>query len=134
MQTGARRIVQGSEVLISHLHKSKRVSKLGTRGAKQHAMRRKRGTVLLFRDEIDRSDSVFGNATPRAVRKVPARRSRATSHARVAEISGWRGQKKKANLFAEKICGPACPKPKNFVVARLLSLKKCEPGPTGQDS
>ena len=136
MQTGARRIVQGSEVLISHLHKSKRVSKLGTRGAKQHAMRRKRGTVLLFRDEIDRSDSVFGNATPRAVRKVPARRSRATSHARVAEISavGVGREKKAANLFAEKICGPACPKPKKFVVARLLSLKKCEPGPTGQDS
>ena len=136
MQTGARRIVQGSEVLISHLHKSKRVSKLGTRGAKQHAMRRKRGTVLLFRDEIDRSDSVFGNATPRAVRKVPARRSRATSHARVAEISavGVGREKKAANLFAEKICGPACPKPKKFVVARLLSLKKCEPDPTGQDS
>ena len=122
-------------MLISHLHKSKRVSKLGTRGAKQHAMRRKRGTVLLFRDEIDRSDSVFGNATPRAVRKVPARRSRATSHARVAAISavGVGREKKAANLFAEKICGPACPKPKNFVVARLLSLKKCEPGPTGQD-
>ena len=136
MQTGARRIVQGSEVLISHLHKSKRVSKPGTRGARQHAMRRKRGTVLLFRDEIDRSDSVFGNATPRAVRKVPARRSRATSHARVAEISavGVGREKKAANLFAEKICGPACPKPKNFVVARLLSLKKCEPDPTGQDS
>ena len=87
---------------------------------------------LLFRDEIDRSDSVFGNATPRAVRKVPARRSRATSHARVAEISAVGvGREKKA---AEKICGPACPKPKNFVVARLLSLKKCEPDPTGQDS
>ena len=79
MQTGARRIVQGSEVLISHLHKSKRVSKLGTRGAKQHAMRRKRGTVLLFRDEIDRSDSVFRNATPRAVMQVPAVSSWATS-------------------------------------------------------
>ena len=135
MQTGARRIVQGSEVLISHLHKSKRVSKLGTRGAKQHAMRRKRGTVLLFRDEIDRSDSVFGNATPRAVRKVPARRSRAPPmHTWRRFRVGVGREKKAANLFAEKICGPACPKPKFFVVARLLSLKKCEPDPTGQDS
>ena len=91
---------------------------------------------LQFRDAIDPVDSALGNATPRAVRKVPPRRSRATSHARVAEISavGVGREKKAANLFAEKICGPACPKPKNFVVARLLSLKKCEPGPTGQDS
>ena len=44
-------------------------------------MRRKRGTVLLFRDEIDRSDSVFRNATPRAVMQVPAVSSRGTSHA-----------------------------------------------------
>ena len=115
MQTGARRIVQGSEVLISHLHKSKRVSKLGTRGAKQHAMRRKRGTVLLFRDEIDRSDSVFGNATPRAVRKVPARRSRATSHARVAEISAVGvGREKKANLLRKKFVALRAPSQKNL--------------------
>ena len=82
MQTGARRIVEKIEVLISHLHKRKRVSKLEL-GDKQHAMRRKRGTVLLFRDEIDRSDSMFRNATPRAVMQVPAVSSWATSYARV---------------------------------------------------
>ena len=121
MQTGARRIVQGSEVLISHLHKSKRVSKLGTRGAKQHAMRRKRGTVLLFRDEIDRSDSVFGNATPRAVRKVPARRSRATSHARVAEISAVGvGREKKAESFCGKNLWPCVPQAKKFCGGKTL--------------
>ena len=42
-------------------------------------MRRKLGTVLLFRDEIDRSDGVFRNATPRAVMQVPAVSSWATS-------------------------------------------------------
>ena len=85
MQTGARRIVQGSKVLIRHLHKSKRVSKLQL--AARSSMRCVavgngvgRGTVLLLH-EIDRADSTLRNATPLAVMQVPAVSSRGTSHA-----------------------------------------------------
>jgi len=41
---------------------------------------------LQFRDEIDRAESVLGNATPCAIRQVPALGSRATSHARVLRL------------------------------------------------
>ena len=58
---------------------------------------------LQFRDEIDRAESVLGNATPCAIRQVPALGSRATSHARVlrqltvAEI--FRSARKKQPIF-----------------------------------
>ena len=74
-------------MLIRHLHKSKRVTKLEL--AARSSMRcvavgngSGRGTVLLFH-EIDRADSTLRNATPLAVMQVPAVSSWATSrHAR----------------------------------------------------
>jgi hypothetical protein len=70
---------------------------------------------LQFRDAIDPVDSALGNATPRAVRKVPAMRSRATSHARVAEISAvaWEAQRKKQrNFLGKKIVALRAPSQK----------------------
>ena len=59
---------------------------------------------LQFRDAIDPVDSALGNATPRAVRKVPAMSSRATSRARVArfwqfQLAWQRFLKEKSNLI-----------------------------------
>ena len=132
MQTGARRIVQKIEVLISHLHKRKRVSKLEL-GDKQHAMRRKRGTVLLFRDEIDRSDSVFGNATPRAVLQVPAVSGWATSRHACRQLAWISISQIERAYFLKNLRSCVC-EPKICGGQDSWGPKKCEPDLTGQDS
>jgi hypothetical protein len=113
------------------------VSKLGIRGAKQHAMRRKRGTVLLFRDEIDGSDSVFRNATPRAVMQVPAVSSWATSgHTRrqFGECGTISISEIVAALFFWKNLRSCVPEAKKICGQDSWGPKKCELDPTDRDS
>ena len=111
-------------MLIRHLHKSKRVSKLQL--AARSSMRCVavgngvgRGTVLLFH-KIDRADSTLRNATPLAVMQVPAVSSRGTSHACALWLVGQLSVTdfRSAALIFEK-----------FAVLRARAKKIC-----GQDS
>ena len=82
---------------------------------------------LQFCNVIDPVSSVPGNATPHAVRKVPARCSCATSHAHVLQqltVAQISDQRKKQPIFFWKILRSCVPQAKKNYGGRALGAPK----------